>query len=287
MNNPVKTDIDKAYAHCLNVVHSHYENFPVASWLLPKALRAPIAAIYAFARRADDFADEGDLDNATRLDKLAEMGRKLDACQAGNICDDPVFIAVNDSILEHALPTSLFHDLLSAFSQDVTKKRYANFDEVLDYCRRSANPVGRLLLHLFNEASKQNLNWSDSICSALQLINFFQDVQQDYHEQGRIYIPQDDMKKLQVTEEDINQARHSPEVSALLRFEAQRAKNMMLSGKPLGRSLKGRAGFEIRAIIAGGLRVADALLKQPDPFSRPRLSGFDRLGIVWHAAIFA
>src|SRR5512146_295874 len=151
---------------------SHYENFPVASFLLPRKFRRPIALIYRFAREADDFADEGDLPDHVRLAQLARFQEELDKVERGSPPGIAWFAALAEIVREHALPIDAFRDLLSAFSQDVTKKRYADYAEVLDYCRRSANPVGRLLLVLYGSATPQNLGYSDSICSGLQLINF-------------------------------------------------------------------------------------------------------------------
>lgn len=158
----------------------HYENFPVASILLPNWLRRPIAAIYRFARGADDIADEGDASNEERLQELAAYNSELDRIEQGQSPADPAFSELACVIAEWRLPLQLFRDLLDAFAQDVVKKRYTNFPELLDYCRRSANPVGRLLLHLVDRASDENLRRSDCICSTLQLINFWQDIDIDW-----------------------------------------------------------------------------------------------------------
>ena len=187
--------LSEAYRNCQDLAAEHYENFPVASRLLPRRLRQPITVIYAFARTADDFADEGNRSPAERLQLLDDYETRLQRLLAGSPGSNPVFIALADVIKRYALPIGLFQDLLSAFSQDVTKQRYANYDEVLDYCRRSANPVGRLLLYLYNQAEAENLLLSDQICTALQLINFLQDLYQDYDEHNRIYLPQDEMRK--------------------------------------------------------------------------------------------
>ena len=167
---------------------NHYENFPVASVLLPGRLRRPVELIYAFARQADDFADEGDWPPAVRLANLASFGGQLDLIEQGATPDSPLFVDLAAIIDEFGLPIGLFRDLLSAFSQDVVKARYADFSEVMDYCRRSANPVGRLLLHLYRATDSRSLAWSDNICTSLQLINFWQDVQIDYLK-DRIYLP--------------------------------------------------------------------------------------------------
>lgn len=232
----------------------HYENFPVASILLPKRLRRPVEIIYNFARQADDFADEGDLPDEERLAKLNGFHAELDRIAVGETPQTPLFLDVAEIVAEYELPLQLFHDLLDAFSQDVVKKRYANFDEVLDYCRRSANPVGRLLLHLYGEATPQNLLYSDDICTSLQLINFWQDVKKDYAI-GRIYLPQDDMENFGVTEQYITEGRVNAEWRKLMSFEVERAGAMMQRGAPLGSILAGRIGLEMRMIIAGGNRI--------------------------------
>jgi len=236
----------------------HYENFPVASILLPKHLRRPVEIIYNFARQADDFADEGDIPNEERLAKLDAFRAELNRIANQETPLTPLFRDVASVVAEHQLPLQLFHDLLDAFSQDVVKKRYANFDELLDYCRRSANPVGRLLLHLYKEASPQNLIYSDAICTALQLINFWQDVKKDYAI-GRIYLPQDEMARFGVTEDHIAQAQPDKAWRDLLRFQVDRARDLMQSGAALGTILPGRIGLEMRLIIAGGNRVLHKL----------------------------
>ena len=271
----------QAYRACLAIAEDHYENFPVASWLLPRRMRAPIAAIYAFARRADDLADEGDLPAGQRLAALESMGTDLEAVVRGEAVDDPVFVALADAIPRHALPPQLFHDLLTAFKQDVTKQRYANFGEVMQYCRYSANPVGRLLLHLAGEASPQNLGYSDAICSALQLINFYQDLGQDYAEMGRIYLPQDEMQRFGVGEEHLRGRVSDAAMRRLMQHQYQRADQLLRSGAPLGRALQGRFGLEIRTIVMGGARVLYLLKRQDeDLFSRPRLRLPDWWAIV-------
>ncbi len=275
--------VQQGYQSCHALARSHYENFPVASRLLPAHLRNPVAAIYAFARTADDIADEGDASRAQRLTRLAEMKTALEAIESGTPPESPLFQALADSIARHALPLGLFHDLLSAFRQDVEKSRYAGFPEVMDYCRRSANPVGRLILHLFRQASQRNLALSDGICSALQLINFLQDVHQDFRENRRIYLPLDEMQRFGVTEDDIGQRRNSPQLRQLMYFQIGRAAKLLRSGSPLGGTLGGRLGLEIRAIILGGARILEKLHQQEDMFSRPRLNTLDRLQIAWGA----
>ena len=272
-----------AYRHCQGLARSHYENFPVASLLLPRAIRAPVAVIYGFARTADDLADEGDLSAEERLIRLQSLGQGLDAALAGSPAPDPVLTATADIIRQHGLPAGLFHDLLTAFRMDVTKHRYANVAEVMTYCRYSANPVGRLILHLTGEDSAANLVSSDAVCSALQLLNFLQDMSQDFRENGRIYLPQDEMKRFGVDETHLRDSRSDDAMGRLFRYQVRRARDLMTSGAPLGSRLRGRLGLEIRTIIAGGLQVADKLAALGDDvFARPRLTTVDRLRIIWY-----
>jgi len=257
----------------------HYENFPVASLLLPAHLRPAVAAIYAFARSADDFADEGDLSPEKRLRLLAGYQAELDRIECGEPTDHPIFQRLRPHIEAHHLPLQLFRDLLDAFIQDVSKDRYADFNELIDYCRRSANPVGRLLLHLFDAATPENLRRSDAICSALQLINHWQDVGIDIgkNANGRIYLPQDELARFNVTEDMLRCRVTSADFLRLMRFQVERARALMLSGAALGRDLPGRIGLEIRVIVAGGLRILDKIESAGyDVFNRrPVLGVFD------------
>jgi len=279
--------LKEAYDYCQQLARRHYENFPVASHLLPTRLRLPVAVIYAFARTADDIADEGEATCDERLARLNEYATKLERISQGKKTNDPVFTALADVIVANQLPLSLFHDLLSAFRQDVTKKRYQNFDEVLEYCRRSANPVGRLLLHLNGDADEENLQASDHICSALQLINFLQDLQQDYHENNRIYLPQDEMQRFGVDENFLITARSDEPMQALIDYQLQRIEGMFEVGAPLGLKLRGRFGLEIRLIISAGMKVTEQLMQhRGDVYNRPRLKQRDYLQILLHALFF-
>lgn len=277
------SELAQAYRWCQQLVQSHYENFPVASFLLPRGQRKPIAAIYAFARSADDIADEGDAGEAERLQQLDEMSQALHAIEQGAPPGQHLYIALADTIERQQLPIGLFHDLLSAFRQDVTCKRYTNFGELMDYCRRSANPVGRLLLHLNRQTEERQLAWSDAICSALQLINFLQDISQDYEENGRIYLPQDEMQRFHINEDTIREQRNNFEMKELIRYQIHRADKLLRAGSPLGLQLDGRFGLELRAIILGGARILEKLHAQDDVFARPRLSRQERLGILFSA----
>ena len=263
----------------------HYENFPVASILLPTALREPVAAIYVFARSADDFADEGDHAPEERLAMLDRYRTELDAIECGQPAGDAVFRRLRPVIAEHDLPLQAFRNLLDAFSQDVVKTRYATFMELMDYCRRSADPVGRLLLKLFRADSPDNLRRSDAICSALQLINHWQDVAIDWRK-GRIYLPTEDLCRFGVDETQIAEGRCDDRWRALMRFEVDRARALMLDGAPLGRDLPGRIGLEIRAIVAGGLRILERIeAVDHDVFRhRPTLGNGDWIRVLWRAA---
>ncbi|MBV8032238.1 MAG: squalene synthase HpnC [Betaproteobacteria bacterium] len=256
---------------------AHYENFPVASLLLPAALRRPVEAIYRFARNADDFADEGDDPSQVRLGKLAAYRAELVTIAAGRTPEDPVFRELERAVRAHGLPLHLFEDLLDAFTQDVTKKRYASYDELLHYCRRSANPVGRLLLHLFKRTAERDFAASDAICTALQLINFWQDVDVDYTNDNRVYLPQDEMRRFGVGELHLIEKTCDAAWKALLGFQVQRTRELMLSGAELGRELPGRIGLEIRATVQGGLRILEKIERAGyDVFRRrPVLGAFD------------
>lgn len=278
----ISSDLDLAYQFCQQLAHSHYENFPVASVLLPKSLRQPISVIYAFARTADDFADEGDLHDSERLQQLEQYSASLrEINQQQYSGNDLIFIALSDVIKQHQLPIILFEDLLHAFKQDVVKSRYAHFDEVLDYCTRSANPVGRLLLHLVNQTDAEQLKQSDAVCTALQLINFYQDIQQDLIESDRIYIPQDELNDATLKEADLIDS-NSQKIAPLIRSLYQRTQIIMREGYPLGQHLSGRIGWEIRAMTLGGITTLHQLNSQDDAslLTRPRLSKLTLLKIM-------
>lgn len=238
---------------------NHYENFPVGSILMPKKLRRPTHTIYAFARTADDIADEGDADNETRLRGLQDLRDELDLLQQNQSPKTELMQRLQREAIEpFNLPLQPFYDLLDAFSQDVVKKRYQNFGELVDYARRSANPVGRLMLHLYGQTDERSLGQSDGICTALQLINFWQDVAVDW-QKGRVYIPQDDLQKFGVSEQQIADGKADLAFQRLMAFECERAFKMLHAGSPLGRTLKGRIGFELRMIVLGGQTILQKL----------------------------
>lgn len=254
----------------------HYENFPVASILLPSKLRRPVEAIYRFARGADDIADEGTSTDSERLQALTAYMAELDRIENGERPVDRRFDELTEVIGEWNLPLGLFRDLLDAFAQDVVKKRYDDYSQLLDYCRRSANPVGRLLVHLAKRANEENLQRSDCICSALQLINFWQDIAIDW-KKGRVYLPLADLARFGVSEEHIADARCDANWTALLDFQIDRARTLMLEGAPLVKQLPGRLGWEIRLTVQGGLRILERIQRvRGDVFrQRPQLKASD------------
>ena len=262
----------------------HYENFPVASILLPRRLVPAVEAIYAFARSADDIADEGDAAPAERLTALNAYDAALDAIERGEPQSDPMFRRLAAALQRHALPLQPLRDLLSAFRQDVVTTRYPDYTALLDYCRRSANPVGRLMLGLYGTVDEASLRESDAVCSALQLINFWQDVGIDIAK-GRIYLPQEDLIRHKVSEDEIVEGHTGPAWRALMRFEVERARALMLEGAPLATRLPGRIGWELRLVVQGGLRILEGIERAGyDVFRRrPRLRRLDWAILLWRA----
>jgi squalene synthase HpnC len=273
----------------------HYENFPVASWLCPAALRPAVRALYHFARTADDLADEGDATAEQRLHDLAAYRAQLDAALAGEV--DPahrwsgIFQPLQQTIEQHGLPGPLLHDLISAFEQDVRNTasghRYADSAELLAYCACSANPVGRLLLHLYGVHDSASLDRSDHICSALQLINFWQDIRVD-HARGRHYLPHDVLGRHGVRLSDFA-TNATPDTATQIRMAktvaelCSQARAEMLAGAQLARRVPGRAGWELRLVVQGGLRILDKIAAQDHQSwrARPRLRWPDLLAMGW------
>lgn len=265
----------------------HYENFPVASILLPQRLKTAVINIYRFARSADDIADEGDATSEQRLVQLKSYRQALHMLGTGQATEQslsPIFMPLGQTIRAHQLPLTPFFDLLSAFEQDVIQLRYTDYQQLEDYCRRSANPVGVLMLHLYDCVDETSLKQSQAICTALQLINFLQDVAIDW-EKGRIYLPQSDMEKFGVTEEMISQATTNTAWRALMQYEVDRCRSLLKSGSPLGHRLTGRIGLELRLIMQGGLRILDKLeTVRFDVFNhRPTLRPLDWGVMCWRA----
>jgi len=263
----------------------HYENFPVASWLMPARLRPAVVAIYRFARHADDVADEGDATDAERLDALAALRDDLARARDGRAPRATVVADLVPHVLEHRLDWSRFEALLSAFEQDVTVHRYPDFETLIDYCRRSADPVGHLVLALAGRLDAGTREASDRICSALQLINFLQDAAID-GARGRVYLPLDSLARHGATEADVARAvvdrRASPRLRACIADETARAAALLAGGAGLPAQVGGRLGWELRAIVAGGARILAKLSAGGhDPFAaRPALTGRDALPLL-------
>jgi phytoene synthase len=284
----VSPAIAGAYAWCERLARSHYENFPVASRLLPKAMRPHIAAIYAFARLADDMADEGTQPAAARLADLDAWGQRLDRSVAGEVDRGPnpeVFVALRHTIETCHLPVPLFHDLLSAFRQDVTVNRYASWSDVLDYCRRSANPVGRLVLRVAGYDRPGLDQESDALCTALQLTNFWQDLAIDWT-RGRLYVPAGIWQPVGAREADLDARRLTPEWRAALEDVTARTRTLFDAGAGVAGGVQGRLRWELRATWLGGRRILDKLESAEfDMFAhRPTLTVRDGLSILWRTA---
>lgn len=269
----------------------HYENFPVASWLCPPALRAPIAAIYWFARTADDIADEGAAAASQRLADLAQYRADLACCSNGAAHSGrwpQVFDALSTMVARYELPVALLERLLDAFVQDVQYtadgRRYQSDAELLDYCRRSANPVGRLLLHLYGIDDPASLRQSDQICSALQLINFWQDLRGDIA-RARWYPSAQRMREFGVADADLLRDADCPRASAMLAAYSDDAGALMRSGAPLAARIPGRAGWELRLVIQGGLRILEkmAAMNHTSWRRRVRLGKRDWPRLLWRA----
>ncbi|HMV50599.1 MAG TPA: squalene synthase HpnC [Blastocatellia bacterium] len=284
LNTREDTSLEAAYAYCRQMAESHYENFPVGSVLIPSQLRKHVYSIYAFARTADDFADEGyetsGLTETQRLAALDDWQQKLDRCFAGD-ADHPVFIALAATVKDLNLPKKLLADLLSAFKQDVTKRRYADFDEVLDYCTRSANPVGRLILLLFGYRDERLHQLSDHICTALQLANFWQDVAVDI-QKDRVYLPEDDMARFGVGVDELRENRFSERYAALLKFQVERTWELFHRGRPLPEAVSGRLKYELRLTWFGGTRILERIeeLGYDTLNQRPVISTFDKVRLL-------
>lgn len=265
-----------AVAYCRDITNAHYENFPVASLIVPARLRPALRAIYAFSRMADDFADEPRF-AGERLQRLDEWGRWLEEDHPTH----PVFVALQDARHRHGLPLECFTDLLSAFRQDSVKNRYADFNEVLDYCRRSANPVGRLVLHLFGVAGAENVALSDNICTALQLTNFWQDTAVDA-KRDRIYLPADERARFGVSDAELQNGGVGGDFVGLMRLEIERTSRFFHAGHELGLRLRGRIGAEIRLTWLTGRLILEKTRQAGTniPRDRPTLKKRDILKLL-------
>lgn len=280
-----------AYACCEQLARTHYENFPVASRLLPARMRPHIAAIYAFARIADDMADEGVRPAADRLADLDRWGARLDRAARGESdlggAHAEVFTALRDTIDRCRLPPELLHDLLSAFRQDVTVTRYATWDELMDYCRRSANPVGRLVLRVAGRDNAELDAASDAVCTALQLTNFWQDLGIDWAK-GRLYVPASIWQAAGAKETDLSDRRITAEWRRALADVTARTRVLFARGAPVADGVTGRLRWELRATWLGGTRILDKLeAAHFDMFThRPKLTRADVPGILWRTALW-
>lgn len=276
----MKNDPKNAEINISLLAKNHYENFPVGSFLIPKNYRKDVAIVYWFARTADDLADEGNAPPEKRLEELNKFENEFQKSLKG-ISDNLYFIQLAKTITEKKLSITHFTDLLSAFKQDVVKKSYNNFDEVLDYCQRSANPVGRILLELFKVDYDAARNCSDKVCTALQLTNFYQDTVLDI-EKGRNYYPQDEMETFGVIKKMFELKEINPNIKALLKHNVDRAQVLFDEGKNLLKYLNGRFKVEIKWTIAGGEKILDKIRKNDyDVFSiRPKLNKIDFIGLL-------
>jgi squalene synthase HpnC len=288
-------DLAAAYASCARDARTHYENFPVASKLLPRGMRHHVAAVYAFARAADDFADEGQRPVEDRLRLIDGWRARLEGALSqspisssrpvahGEPANTPeIFIALGATIREQGLPASLFEDLLSAFRQDVIVGRYATWTDVLDYCRRSANPVGRLVLRIAGYRDDRLDRWSDAICSALQLTNFWQDLKIDF-DRGRVYLPQEEMRAHGASAGDLASEALTPAWSRAVASAVRRTRALFSEGRPLCDAVRGRLGYELRATWLGGTRILDRLEQAEYDMihRRPSLGAADAPWLAW------
>ena len=276
------TKLISAHRYCQHLAKSHYENFPVASIILPKHIQQSVFVIYAFARTADDIADEGSATMADRMQALLEYEKQLNNIEQGaDLSQPPLFIALSDVVYSQQLPIQLFHDLLTAFKQDISQGRYQSDDDILDYCRRSANPIGRLLLHLGGEKSMQQLQQSDALCTALQLINFYQDVKQDFYENNRLYLSLKSLALVGITEHNLD-ITNTSKIAPLLRERYLFTNSLLMSAINLGAEINGRMGWEIRTITLAGLLTLKKLSLQNNNnlTSRPRLTKYNILMVA-------
>jgi squalene synthase HpnC len=257
MNNETDELNIKGYREALHLAQKHYENFPVVSWLIPSELKNDVAIIYWFARTADDLSDEGNLSSSERLEKLEEFGKRLEKLLTNEPANN-LEAALKNTISTKNLNPEHFHNLINAFKQDVIKNRYRNFDEVLNYCSNSANPVGRILLELFRIRDDKANFYSDKICTALQITNFIQDTKVDF-EKGRIYYPLEDMEHFSVDEKVFEMRRNNLNFKKLIEFSVNRVQQYFDEGKPILKFLSGKFKYEIVWTIKGGEEILNKI----------------------------
>ncbi|MDE2889552.1 MAG: squalene synthase HpnC [Gemmatimonadota bacterium] len=279
---PATTSLDDAFAYCEALTRSHYENFPVGSRLIPARIRPHVCSIYAFARTADDLADEPGLAPDERTRRLDAWDAKLASCTVAP--EGPILTALGETIRSQHLPLGHLHDLLHAFRMDVVTQRHETFNHLLSYCRYSAAPVGRLILHLFSYTDARRRRLSDLICTALQLANFWQDVAID-SSRGRIYLPQVDMDRFGVTEDNLAKGRATDGFRSLLACEIERTRMLFLKGAELPDLVSGRLKYELRLTWLGGMRILDKIRRGGyDVFnSRPKIEKRDIPGLFFRA----
>ncbi len=289
MNNPKLHTKNKywsaedGFRYCETIARSHYENFPVASRFVSKELRKYVWTIYAFARIADDYADEPGFTLAERMDNLNQWEQYLDECYNGNPTHR-VFAALAETVERFQIPHELFHNLLTAFRADVTVKRYGTYEDVLAYCRNSANPVGRLLLLLFNYRSETMMHLSDSICTALQLTNFWQDVSVDL-QKDRIYLPLEDLEEFGYSEQDLFSRKVNDPFSNLMAYQVRRTADLFAEGKPLLSLVNKDLSMELKLTWNGGMKILQKIYGQNYDVltKRPALSKLDKLGLLFRS----
>ena len=276
IENQLWTPAD-SFEYCEKVAHDHYENFPVASRFIPADKRKYLAAIYAFSRTADDYADEPGYTAAERIESINRWEQRLNDCYNGE-ASHPIFVALGETVERFQIPLDLFQNLLHAFRSDVTTHRYATFEQVLEYCTYSANPVGRLVLLLFNYRSELMMMHSDNICTALQLTNFWQDVSVDL-EKDRLYLPKEDLDQFGVSEDEIFGRLPSTRFRKLISFEVARTERLFREGKPLLQEVGRDLRFELKLTWNGGMNILGKVKSQGfDVFQkRPRLSTLDKM----------
>src|SRR5258708_11614639 len=274
----------EAYAYCERLARSHYENFSVATWFLPKRLRQHFYNVYAYCRISDDLGDETGNTQASLL-LLDEWEAELNACYEGSP-RHPVFVALAGTVREFDIPKQTFADLLTAFRQDQTVDRYETFDNLLGYCHYSANPVGHLVLYLCGYRDPERQQLSDFTCTALQLANFWQDVSTDY-DQGRIYLPLQDLNRFQVSEDHISGQRNTPAFREMMRFEVQRAREWFNRGLPLVDKVSPELAIDIELFSRGGQEILNAIERQDYAIlgRRPAISKARKLALVARAAL--
>ncbi len=277
--------VSQAYRFCEQLAHDHYENFPVASLLVPRVMRPHVFAIYSFARIADDYADEPGLTLAERVDSITEWEENLIDAYRGH-AHHPVFVALRETVDHFEIPIELFQRLLKAFRSDVTTHRYESFEEVLEYCENSANPIGRLMLLLFNYRSETSMEFSDSICTALQLTNFWQDVTVD-SKKDRVYIPLEDIREFGYSEDELLALQCSQAFKDLMCYQVERTEQLFQEGKPLLSDVGNDLRTELKLTWKGGMRILKKIEQQDfDVLARrPSLSLLDKTSILFSSLI--